>query len=47
MLISTVIEGAHHQRYFSKHLPSLTDVREGGNNIVRFYTNVVFKTIAN
>lgn len=47
MLISTVIEGAHHQRYFSKHLPSLTDVRKGGNNIVRFYTDVVFKTIAN
>jgi AcrR family transcriptional regulator len=23
MLVSTVIEGAHHQRYFSKHLPSL------------------------
>jgi len=46
MLISTVIEGAHHQRYFSKHLPSLTDVEEGKNNIVRFYTDLVFKTIA-
>lgn len=46
MLISTVIEGAHHQRYFSKHLPSLTDVEKGKNNIVRFYTHLVFKTIA-
>jgi len=45
MLISTVIEGSHHQRYFSKHLPSLTDVEEGKNNIVRFYTDLVFKTI--
>lgn len=45
MLISTVIEGAHQQRYFSKHLPSLTDVEEGKNNIVAFYTDMVFKTI--
>ncbi|WP_025663085.1 TetR/AcrR family transcriptional regulator [Aquimarina megaterium] len=46
MLISTVIEGAHHQRYFSQHLPSLTDVEEGKNNIVRFYTDLVQKIIA-
>ncbi|WP_074407354.1 MULTISPECIES: TetR/AcrR family transcriptional regulator [Aquimarina] len=46
MLISTVIEGAHHQRYFSQHLPSLTDVEEGKNNVVRFYTDLVQKTIA-
>jgi AcrR family transcriptional regulator len=45
MLISTVIEGVHHQRYFSKHLPSLTDFEEGKNNIVRFYKDLVFKTI--
>lgn len=47
MLISTVIEGAHQQRYFSKHLPSLTDDQKGSNNIERFYTDVVFKTITN
>jgi len=46
MLISTVIEGAHHQRYFSKHLPSLTDFEEGKNNIVRFYTDLVFNTLS-
>ena len=45
MLVSTVIEGAHHQRYFSKHLPALTDVEVGKNNIVRFYNDLVFKTI--
>ena len=45
MLISTVIEGAHHQRYFSKHLPSLTDFEEGKNNITRFFTDLVFKSI--
>ncbi len=47
ILISTVIEGAHHQRYFSKHLHSLTDDQKGSNNIERFYTDVVFKTTAN
>ena len=26
MLISTVIEGAHQQKYFAEHLPELTDV---------------------
>ena len=46
MLISTVIEGAHHQRYFSKHLPALTDFEEGKNNIVRFYTDLVFNTLS-
>ena len=45
MLVSTIIEGAHHQRYFAEHLPSLTDVEEGQNNIIRFYTNLVFKTL--
>ncbi len=45
MLISTIIEGAHHQRFFSKHLPSLTDFEEGKNNIVNFYTGLVLKAI--
>jgi len=45
MLVSTVIEGAHHQRYFSKHLPALTDVEVGKNNVVRFYTQMVLKAI--
>ncbi|NER15346.1 TetR family transcriptional regulator [Leptobacterium flavescens] len=47
MLTTTVIEGAHHQRYFSEHLPALTDFEEGKNNIVRFYTDLVFKAIEN
>ena len=45
MLISTTIEGAHQQRYFSEHLPSLTDVEKGKDNVVRFYLDLVFKTI--
>ena len=46
MLISTVIEGSHHQRYFSEHLPSLTDVEEGKTNIIHFYTELVLKAIS-
>lgn len=45
MLIFTVIEGAHHQRYFAEHLPSLTDITEGGNDFSDFYTRMVFKVI--
>jgi AcrR family transcriptional regulator len=41
MLISTVIEGAHHQRYFSEHLPALTNCVEGENNIADFYSKLV------
>lgn len=46
MLISTVIEGVHQQRYFSQHLPSLTDVEKGKDSISKFYTQMVFKVIA-
>lgn len=45
MLVSTVIEGSHHQRYFSQHLPALTDFEEGKNNIVVFYTDLIFNTL--
>lgn len=45
MLISTIIEGAHHQRYFAEHLPTLTDVKQGSDNISTFYTRLVFKAI--
>ncbi len=42
MLISTVIEGSHHQKYFSEHLPALTDVKKNDNSITNFYTELVF-----
>ena len=45
MLISTAIEGAHHQRYFADHLPRLTDLSEECDSVVDFYTAMVFKTI--
>jgi len=45
MLISTVIEGVFHQRYFALHLPSLTDIPEGKDHIERFYTDLVLNAI--
>jgi len=45
MLISTVVEGAHQQRYFSEHLPALTDTKKGEDNITTFYTQLVFNMI--
>lgn len=45
MLISTIIEGVFHQRYYAQHLPSLTDNTKGKDNIERFYTELVLKAI--
>ena len=45
MLVSSVIEGAHKQRFFSEHLPSLTDTKKGRDSIVNFYTELIFKVI--
>ena len=46
MLVSTIIEGAHLQRYFADHLPRLTDVIEGEDATMTFYTDMVFKAIS-
>jgi AcrR family transcriptional regulator len=45
MLISTMIEGAHHQRFFAAHLPRLTDVIKGEDSVIEFYLDMVFKSI--
>lgn len=42
MLVSTVIEGAHQQKYFAEHLPTLTDIKKEQNAISNFYTQLVF-----
>ena len=41
MLVSTIIEGAHHQRFFANHLPRLTDVIKGEDAVTSFYTQLV------
>jgi AcrR family transcriptional regulator len=45
MLVSTVIEGVHHQRYFAEHLPRLTNSVKGEDSISKFYLEMVLKTI--
>lgn len=45
MLVSTVIEGAHHQRFFAEHLPRLTDQIDGEDAISIFYQELVLKEI--
>jgi len=45
MLISTVIEGVHSQRYFAAHLPALTDVKNEEDAISSFYTQMVHSTL--
>lgn len=37
MLSTTIIEGIHHQKFFAKHLPSLTDTSEEENYLLEFY----------
>jgi AcrR family transcriptional regulator len=45
MLVSTIIEGAHRQRYFAAHLPRLTNTYEGEDSIVTFFTDLAFRAI--
>ncbi|GAB4380011.1 MAG: TetR/AcrR family transcriptional regulator [Salibacteraceae bacterium] len=45
MLISTVIEGAHLERFFAAHLPRLTNTIEGEDAICEFFKSMVAKTI--
>jgi AcrR family transcriptional regulator len=45
MLISTVVEGSHQQRYYSDHLPALTNIKKNEDAISNFYYDLVFKMI--
>ena len=45
MLISTVIEGAHQQKYFAEHLPALTDKTKEQDSISNFYQEMVAKLL--
>lgn len=46
MLVSTIIEGAHLQRYFAQHLPRLTDVVTGEDSASEFSVQLVFTAIS-
>jgi hypothetical protein len=45
MLVTTVIEGAHQQRFFAEHLPRLTNKQNKPHYLSKFYMDLVFKTI--
>ncbi|MBL4585859.1 MAG: TetR/AcrR family transcriptional regulator [Flavobacteriales bacterium] len=45
MLVSTLIEGAHLQRFYAQHLPRLTDVIEGKDFVTDFCQETIFKAI--
>jgi len=45
MLISTMIEGAHQQKYFAEHLPALTDISKEENAISVFFKTLIFSSI--
>lgn len=45
MLISTVIEGAHHQRFFQDHLPALSNQYKNEDSVADFYSDIVLKAI--
>jgi len=45
MLVTTVIEGGHNQRFFSEHLPKLTDTVKGEDAISCFYHHLTFRAI--
>ena len=47
MLVSTVIEGIHFQRFFANHLPKLTDVVKGEDAVSIFYKDLLLKAIKN
>jgi len=45
MLVTTIIEGIHHQKYFAEHLPSLTDKIDEPNYLVNFYYQLALTSI--
>lgn len=47
MLVSSIIEGIHFQRFFADHLPRLTDVVKGEDSVSIFYKELLNKAIKN
>lgn len=44
-LVTTIIEGMHHQIFFRQHLPSLTEIYADDNSYIEYYTDLAFKLI--
>lgn len=47
MLVSTVIEGAHLQRFYAYHLPTLTNKQKSPTYLKNFFSDLVLNTIKN
>lgn len=45
MLVSMIVEGSLQQRYFADHLPKLTDLTSGEDDIYDFAVDTITKTI--
>jgi AcrR family transcriptional regulator len=45
MLVSTMVEGAHLQRFFKDHLPGLTDTMKGKDAVTAFYQDLLNKAL--
>ncbi|MDX5421270.1 MAG: TetR/AcrR family transcriptional regulator [Hymenobacteraceae bacterium] len=45
-LVSTIAEGAHYQKFFAEHLPSLTNIKDSNEGqLEEFLTHLVFNAI--
>lgn len=44
-LVSTIVEGSHMQKYFSRHLPSLTDCEKHSSDDTEFYIQMAFSLL--
>ena len=45
MIVSTMIDGLHHQQFFAEHLPKLTNTIKGEDAILDFHIDMMLKTI--
>lgn len=45
MLVSTIVEGSRHQRYFAENLPRLTDIVKGEDAVITFFTEMAEREI--
>lgn len=44
-LISTIVEGVHHQKYFFEHIPTLSDISGCDKDLADFYTEMALATL--
>lgn len=44
-LVSLLLEGTHQQKFFSQHLPGLTDIKENPTNVACFFEHMILTTL--